>query len=321
MRRGIVGLASLAVVATVPAAAQEEGSSLRPAEARVTWSGSPEALGCPPALALEIAISEALGRPLAATGWDVTAAIEIVAHDDEHVGARIALGAADGTILGTRTIETDDPTCVTVAEGLALVVAMLVDLHQRAAVIRMARREERATIAPWRVGVAAHAALDVGWLPRVGWKLGAEVTVGPPALVRALVRASVVVPQTSWAEGDPRSTAPSAEVWGATGAAGACVQPALGPIEFGGCLALEGGWLSVQGGGLDTPRASDAGHLALQATARFLAPVGDALVLGLEVGASVLFLRQRFVYTQGAEIVFFESSPVTFGAALIVGAE
>lgn len=155
MRRGIVGLASLAAVATVPASAQEEGGSLRPAEARVTWSAPPEALGCPTARALEIAISEALGRPLAASGWDVTAAIEIVAHDG-HVGARIALGAADGTILGTRTIETDDPTCITVAEGLALVVAMLVDLHQRAAVIRMARREERAPIARWRVGVAAH---------------------------------------------------------------------------------------------------------------------------------------------------------------------
>jgi hypothetical protein len=128
-----------------------------------------------------------------------------------------------------------------------------------------------------------------------------------------MVRGSVVAPQRATrVEGD---LTPGVDAWGAVGALGACVLPRFGDVDLGGCGAVEAGWLDIAGTGLLTRNRSDAAHAALEVLGRALVRAGP-LVLGVEGGVAIGLTVQRFVYSAGADIELFRSSPVTFRAAL-----
>ncbi len=260
-------------------------------------------------------IAEALGRPLVASASAVTARIEVVA--GPAIDGRIELLGADGVVLGTRTIETSDPTCRTLADGLPLVVAMLVDLHRRDAVLHVPLvRDAPPDAPPLELVLDVGLAIDAGWLPDVAWMPFAELLIGPEPLFRVMVRVSVVAPQhATRVAGD---LTPGVDVWGAVGALGACVLPRVGDVDLGGCGAVEGGWLDVAGTGLLTRNRSDAAHAALEVLGLALFRAGP-LVLGVEAGVAIGLTVQRFVYSAGGEFELFRSSPVTFRAALSVG--
>lgn len=323
--RVLLGLVVLAPV--VPAAAQE-----RHVRTFLDWDAALDEAGCASSTDVATAAEVRLQRALGATTRDeaelILAARRIAGRT---VSAELTLMLADGTVLGTRRLETRDPTCGDLGAGLPLVIALMVDLHEREAVLLLPPpvpppappppppppapppppviEEPRGPVFTLEIG----SSLDVGGLPQPAISVEATATLRPHGSpVGVLVRGGIVTPQMS-------GEAIQLAVWGARGAAGACLEGDLPPLRLGGCALVEAGWLQATGGGLSTSRAADTFQLAAVLLGDLLWIV-DAFQLRVEAGIGVPLVRTRFVYdVGGVEQPLFVASPVSFRAGLTVG--
>lgn len=321
--RVLLGLVVLAPV--VPAAAQE-----RHVRTFLDWDAALDEAGCASSADVAAAAEVRLQRPLGATTREGAELILVARRiAGRTVSAELTLMLADGTVLGTRRLETRDPTCGDLGAGLPLVIALMVDLHEREAVLLLPPPapppapsppapppappppviEDHGPIFSLEIG----SSLDVGGLPQPAISVEATATLRPyGSPIGVLVRGGIVTPQTS-------GEAIQLAVWGARGAAGACLEGDLPPLRLGGCALVEAGWLEATGGGLSTSRAADTFQLATVLLGDLLWIV-DAFQLRVEAGIGVPLVRTRFVYdVGGVEQPLFVSSPVSFRAGLTVG--
>jgi hypothetical protein len=259
------------------------------------------------------AVEARLGRALGASGLGdadltLTGGVETSPSGSAEVVLRLEDGRRE--LLGVRRIPLDDLDCTTLVEGLPLIIAMLVDLHEHDASVHLGGQER-----PWRFGIDVGVGLDVGWLPVPAVLPGAGAMLAPGGSpVSLVVRASFVVPQQADVVRPGRM-----QVLGAAFAIGGCAEAELAPTRLGGCALIEAGYLRIEGLGFDIGRASDAFHLGAVALGSLEVLLGP-VALRLELGASVPWVRQEVTFddVEGRHVVF-SSAPVGFRAALFAG--
>ena len=304
----------------------------RHARTYIEWDDALVASGCSERDALVSAVEARIGRPLGARTRDEAELIlQARRADADGMVAELTLIGAGGVVLGVRRIETTETGCETLNAGLPLVIAMLVDLHEHDAVVTLPADVPVVPIpAPVPAPVAVPPAprlrerlwgsLETGAsvdifglpLPAIGLEIltefGAELSP-----LSGMIRAAFVMPQTSQGVGE-------VEVTGGRGALGGCLRAEPTGLALGGCLLVEGGLLRVTGRRFDVSRVGNAPHLAAMALFEGVLLVFLPFTVRVELGVSVPFIAQRFVYDEaGGESAIFVASPVTLRAALLVG--
>ncbi|HEY6559217.1 MAG TPA: hypothetical protein VI072_18160 [Polyangiaceae bacterium] len=122
----------------------------------LSWLRLPDSERCMGSLSLARAVERRLGRPVFVAPSRATLAVEgrvepRTAALDSGYKATISVTRLDGSIVGTRVLETLDATCRELDEGVALVIALLIDPNARADV-ESKRAERPAPAAPRRTG-------------------------------------------------------------------------------------------------------------------------------------------------------------------------
>jgi hypothetical protein len=299
-----------------PAAA---GAQARHPSTWVAWDDALDGAGCRGRQAIVGAVEALLERSLGAvdrTSAEVVLEIRLDA-SAPGLGAHLSMRRATGEVLGVRHLTTEDPTCAAVSDGLPLVIAMLVDLHEPEGTLDLPsppdpRVEAPAGVAPppW-ASLEVGTSLDVGGLPEAELAVDVIAELGPrPGPLSAMVRAAVSAPQTSSA----------VEVWGARGAAGACLRAEISGLALGGCALLEVGWLRIVGRGFDVSRAEDAPRLALTAMLQAVLFALAPFSVRVELGVAVPLIAHRFVFDDDAgRHAVFVASPVGLRGGLAIG--
>lgn len=286
---------------------------------RLSFLEAPEAYACPSVdwfvAATEANLGRALGDPPDAEQQvELRIAIRFV-RAEQGLTAHIEMFDREQASLGTRDVETTETSCTTLAEGLPLVLALLVDMHETDARVRLTPHRAPRSGEIWDFTLMLGGSFDYGWLPEPAFGTGLSLELGPSPVFRIAVRANVVLPQRSIS-----SSGAGASVWGLSGALGVCSTPEVGPVELGGCLFAEGGWLEPAGIGLSRNRVGSAAHLALEPLLRGSLVTFEPLILTLEVGVGVPVVPQRFVYDDlGLDREYFVSAPVSFRARVLLG--
>lgn len=327
-RPGLVVALLASLLAWVAGAEAQE----RHARTFLDWDPALVEAGCLSAEAVAAAVEARIRRPLGAQDRaDAELVLEARRVEGEGLSAELTLARPGGEVLGVRRIETSERRCDTLDAGLPLVIAMLVDLHEREAVVALPEPTPTPTPPPIAAPPVAQtpppppndgawgtlevgASMDGFGLPLAA--LGLEVVSGfsgSRGPLSGMARLAFVVPQTSYATG-------AVEVWGARGALGACLHAEPTGVALGGCVLVEGGALHITGQGFDVSRSGDAPHIAAVALLSGVLLALEPFTVRVELGASVPFVVQRFVYDDpGGSASFFVASPMTLRAGLLLG--
>lgn len=304
------------------AVAQRDALSEYP-RVRLVFLEAPEAYACPSPDWLVLATEANLGRSLEPSRdenqrdselpYDLTIAVGF-ARIEHGLTAHIEMFDREQVSLGTRDVETTETSCATLSEGLPLVLALLVDMHETEARVRLTPHRPPIPEETWDFTLTVGASFDGGWLPEPAFGSSLSFEFGPLPAFRVVLRTNVVLPQRSMSDGV------GASVWGLVGALGVCSALAVGPFELGGCLLMEGGWLEPAGIGLARNRVGSAAHLALEPLLRGTLVALEPFITTLEIGVGIPIAPQRFVYDdRELEREFFVSSPASFRAGVRVG--
>lgn len=154
----------LAVGLLCPSVTQARQAS-RGQTSSLSWLRLPGSERCMGSLSLARAVERRLGRPVFVAPSRATLAVEGRVEPrttalDSGYKATISVTRLDGSIVGTRVIETRDATCSELDEGVALVIALLIDPDAGAA-DDPKRSERPAPAAPHRTGVRPALAAGV----------------------------------------------------------------------------------------------------------------------------------------------------------------
>ncbi len=290
---------------------------------RLSFLEAPEAYACPSVDWFVTATEANLGRTLDSSEgehqsnverqYDLTISVGFV-RAEHGLTAHVEMFDREQVSLGTRDVETTETSCTTLAEGLPLVLALLVDMHETEARVRLTPHRAPRSGESWDFTLTLGGLFDYGWLPEPTFETGLSFELGPSPVFRIAVRANVVLPQRSISGGV------GASVWGLSGALGVCSTPEVGPVELGGCLFVESGWLEPAGIGLSRNRIGSSAHLAIEPLLRGSLIALEPLILTVEVGAGIPIVPQRFVYDDlGLDREYFLSAPVSFRAGILLG--
>lgn len=323
--------AGIAVACSIGLLPSLASAQARHARTFIAWDDALVGAGCSTGDAIRAAVEARLGRPLGARSReDGELILEARRVEGASLVAELTLLRAGGDVLGVRRIETSEARCDTLDAGLPLVIAMLVDLHEHDAVVTLpavslpavpvaalvpevvASPQTPPSAEAWG-SLEAGLSLDVGGLPAPGFALEIVSELGERGPLSGMIRAAFLSPQTTRAVG-------SVEVWGARAALGGCLRAEPTGFALGGCVLVEGGVLHVAGQGFDVSRAGEAPHAGAVALLEGVLLSLSPFTVRVEVGATVPFVVQRFVYDEpGGEEALFVASPVTLRAGLFLG--
>ncbi len=134
--------------------------------------------GCPTTATLASAANEMLGRGAVTSGTADVSVHYRLQRSVNGVSADLTLRRSDGSIVGTRRVETPELDCSGLDERLALVLALMVDLPRQSAELALPPKPT-----PWLRSYRGSAglAVDVGWLTstRLGARIEQLVELGP----------------------------------------------------------------------------------------------------------------------------------------------
>lgn len=259
------------------------------------WTRAPGAENCVDEAALGRSVDAVLGRvafvPRAGADAVVHGRVE---RTEKGWLARFVLSGADGAVLGTRDVDSDERDCRKFDEALALVLALAVDaigelpttpLHDPPPTLPPSE--------PWRAEIGVLAAGSYGLLPGVAGAMGFRASVQPP---------------TFWPIGlDAQFWLPSSAEQGASGAEitawevglSVCAPLVRKFIEPRICGGFQFGQMSAEGFGLPVSTTASAwlANFTLEAAAAF--HLGDRFALTPAIGAAIPTIRDRFYYTAG----------------------
>jgi hypothetical protein len=267
-----------------------------------TWN-APEA--CPSRERVQMEIARLLGG-----------AIEIAHEDDLDVRASVTHGIGWSVVLttrvsgqlGRRSIEA--PSCESVAEATALIVALMIDPDAVAAQAqgpkgrRVPAPSPRAAAVARPLGVVAglHAQGRLATLPNVDLGMGVGLgLVGRRWLLD--LRGTYGLRRDQLAYLSSRSGA-----YGrfniSTGALAACLNLGSTALAFGPCAVAEAGWVSAEGYGTTQGFSRHAPWAALGAGGYLWFAVGHHLLLVLQADALVPIWRPEYVFRNLPGVVF-----------------
>ncbi len=264
--------------------------------------------GCPSPEALAAAANAMLGRDAISRAQADVSVRYRLRRTPAGVTADLTLERADGSLVGTRRVETPEADCSGLDERLALVLALMVDLPRKSAELALPPKPQ-----PWLRSYRGSVgpALDVGWLswPRWGGRVEQLVELGPlPRLGFAL---------TWWPKHDLERRGESFELEAWQVGAVTCprlLSDSVWILEL--CASASAGRLLASSTTLPFPQAArsttlDLG-LGLALGARLAGPL--LVMVGAAPAWSVIRGRGVFLDENGTELEAFVT-PVLHGTA------
>jgi len=308
------------------------------------WDRLPGADACVATQPLARAVEARLGRKVFVSPAEADVSVEgRVEKRAQGFAATIVLRDADGKLLGTRTLEKNDPTCAALTEPLVLVIAVMIDpdaamgapppapppeppppppeprvekIYVPVPVPAPAPVKEKPQKPLLVVDAALSGRVAIGSVPDVGLGLSAVGVLVPRGFIGFAGRAAFVLPS--------KAPAREAEVGFMHGTLGGGLCPlahTFGRVLLTACAEGEIGVLLVRPSGL--PRTVNEARFTLAGGGSFGASVLVAGPVTLRAGlmAMVPLLRETFVYTEpsGQTAELFRQLPVTFAGDLGVG--
>jgi hypothetical protein len=304
----------------------------------LAWVRLDGAEGCVAAPSLAHAVETRLGRKVFVSPADADITVEGSIGRAQPVGFRAVLkvSARDGTILGTREVETRAAKCDAIDEKLALVVSVLIDpdgtgpapeaeapapppapvVVERERVVVVHEDSPAPPPPPWRFELTLGVAGALGLQPDVGFAFAPSVVVAPPRFWAFVIGGGIAAPTSAAAE---RGATIDASL--AYGVLALCPLAAeRGRLHAIACAGGLVGELRGHGNGFDTTASTDsltAGPLVL---GRFTVELVGPLVASLATSLVVPLARAELAYsTPLGESTAFKTSQVAGTAELGLG--
>lgn len=228
--------------------------------------------------------------------------------------ARLRIEAPDGTLLGSRELESKNPSCSALTEPVALVVALMIEstkvhasLNIEAQPIPAPRSDAEAT------PVHLSAALNGTWGVLNTLALGPELGV-----LFSLNRfVSARVPLAAWFPARSVAGTREGRFWGVQSGAALCAEANRGGVpQIALCAGARAGLLHGTGSGLDYNLSVSRPFAQAELQMLGVVPLSATLGFFLQVGAGMPLVRPRFVYldADGDHHQVHQPSAVVFSA-------
>ena len=332
-----ISLAAALLLAT-PARADENAGRRSSSLAWVRLEG---AESCIAGSALATRVEERLGRKVFVSAADADISVEGSVGRATKSGfvATLRVTSRDGTILGSREVETRAERCNAIDEKLSLVISVLIDPDsdgERPApastpqppVVSPPRLIERERVVivreaaplppePWRFDVTLAAMGTLGLQPDIGLAFAPTVVLHPPRFWSLLIGGGIAASSTILAERGARVEATLAH-----GTVALCpLRVGTGRVEATACAGALVGALRSRGIGFDTTTSKTSVVAGPLAAARTLLLVARPIFLSLGVGLVVPLAHAEVGYRTdaGASTLYRTSSVAAFGELGIGG--
>ncbi len=323
-----------------------------PATSSLSWSRRGEAQSCIGTRELAQTVEQLVGRTVFVSAARAEVSIEGVVERRGQNGWQADITVADerGRALGQRQLRSDEPSCRSLDEPLALAIALMIDpdaAHSPAPhVPRPAEAsapeiivEERLVFVapkmaesnpeggadsasgdddPWVLGVRAGPAVGVGVLPRVAFGATAAVLVEPPWLIGIEASAAAYLPQTATLD------AAHGDFSLAYAAVAACPwRPRWSQLSLWVCAEIQLGRLWADGSDDDGDWQQHQFLANVSPRARVSYRLLGPLELGVGVGAVIPLVRDSFRVRSGdsEERELFRLSPVAAQTDISLGVQ
>ncbi len=305
----------------------------------LAWVRLEGAESCITGSALATRVEERLGRKVFVSAADADISVEGSVDRATKSGflAILRVTSRDGTVLGSREVETRAERCNAIDEKLSLVISLLIDPdgehhpppstpqppvtpppplieRERVAIVREAAPPPPE---PWRFDLTLAAMGTLGLQPEIGLAFAPTVVLHPPRFWSLLIGGGIAASSTARAE-----RGASAEATLAHGIVALCpLRVGTGRVEALACAGALVGALRSRGIGFDTTTSNTslvAGPLAAARTSLILA---RPIFLSLGVGLVVPLAHAEVGYRTdaGASTLYRTSSVAAFGELGIGG--
>ena len=321
MRRFIAVLTfALIAGAEMPATAAEGKTS------SLSWLRMPGADACIATQPLARAVEERLGRETFVSAAQADLSVEGRIEKKPKGGWRAVITMRDpsGALLGTRELERNDPSCDSMSEPLALVIAVMIDpdaaMRPKTEPAKMepapptppvveppvvvapaplpkdeAPKVEPKKSEPWRFEGGAHALMLAGFARELAWGAGVSGLLYPPGIPIGFRATSTLFLPTT-AEGNNR-TQEFDMLMG-----GGFVCPTLRRrVNLMACVGGHLGFLRPRRDDVFVPIWNGVTEV------RISIPIAQPIMIGAGIGAVVPILRPKFDDIYQSEIVAFTS--------------
>jgi hypothetical protein len=321
---------------TAPSAAHAEGAKRTSSLAWVRLEGAESCIAAP---ALAQSVEARLGRKVFVSASDADITVEGTIGRAPKAGfrAQLRVTAKDGTILGSRDVETRAASCDAIDEKLSLIVSVLIDPDASMApeetpppapappqaVIERERivvvhDEPHAPPPPWRFELSVGVMGTVGLQPDIGLAFAPSVLLTPPRFWGIRAGGGIAATTSTDAKGGA-----SADASLAHGTLALCpLATRGGRVEALACAGALVGALRARGIGFDTTTTTSslvAGPFAMgRASLKIVGPLVTSLGLNLVVPiahAEIGYL------TASGENALFRTSAIGAMAELGIGVQ
>jgi hypothetical protein len=342
-RRLLVALASAfaAVVRLAPEARADEGKRT----SSLAWVRLEGAESCVAGSALARRVEERLRRKVFVSASDADLSIEGSIGPLAGAGFRAVLRvtARDGTVLGTREVETRQARCDAIDEKLSLVVSVLIDPDGAAAAApaeapapplaapTVVERDRVVIVhdAPpppserWRFELTVAATGLAGLQPGIGLGVAPSVMLHPPRFWSVLVGGGLAASSSTDVVRDSAGAGASAEASLAHGVLAVCPLDATrGRLEAAACAGALVGALRSRGVGFDTTASTSALVAGPMASGRLTFTLASPLVATFAAALVVPLAQAEVGYRSAAgEGTLFRTSSVAGVGELGVGVQ
>lgn len=316
------------------AVAEERTSSL-------SWVKLDGAESCITTQDLAQAVEKRLDRKVFVSASEADVSVE--GHVEKSGGkwrAVITIREADGTLLGTRELDSAEKECSALDEPLALVVSILIDPDAElgappkppeatppakpppAPPPRVVVKRERVLVPverprpePWRVEASLGGAVALGILPGTAPGVSTFFVVEPPHFVGLFVAGNYWLKRTVDAVGGAES-----DVSLAHAGLGLCpLSWNEGRVSYRSCGGVAFGSLQSKGRGFDTTQSDEKLFAAVLLPNRFLFRIAGPLAVSAGVTVLIPLVRTELTYrtSDGVSHSLYDPAPV--GGAADVG--
>ncbi len=330
-----LGMGLCVALSSLSAARAGHADEAKARTSSLSWVRLEGAESCIATQALARAVEERLARKVFVSAAEADVSVEgHLSKTGDQWKAVLTIRDSEGTLLGTRTLDSKEAECSALDEGLVFVVSVLIDPDAALAEPkpekaepsdplpepkppRVVVRRERVLVPvtplslppePWRVGFSALLTGALGLLPGPALGVGAAVLLDSPGFLDIDLKATYWFPRTADAE-----RGASAEL--SLLHAGAALCPLAfkrGTFSYHFCGGLLLGALRSRGTGFDAQQSDNAPSVYLQLPSRVSLGLAGPLALTASVSFLAPLVRSEVTYraANGSDQTLFEPSPV-----------
>ena len=326
----------LAFLVVTAARAEGEGGKRTSSLAWVRLEGAESCIAAP---ALAQGVERRLGRKVFVSASDAEITVEGTIGRAPKVGfrAQLRVTAKDGTVLGSRDVETRAASCDAIDEKLSLIVSVLIDpdaslgpketplaappalptVIERERVV-VVHDEPRPVQRPWRFELTLAVMGTVGLQPGIGVAFAPSVLLTPPHFWGVRAGGGIAATTSTDARGGA-----SADASMAHGSLALCpLATSGGRVEALACGGALIGALRARGIGFDTSTTTSSLVAGPLVVGRASLKIAGPLVASVALDVVVPLAHAEIGYhTASGENALFRTAPVAAMAELGIGVQ